>query len=204
MSDAVLPKFPGLKWGTVKTAMWSTKVQKSASGRELRASYYSYPDWKISLGYEVLRSGALAELQTMVGFFNARKGSYDSFLYEDPEDYAATNQQFGVTAAGKTQYQLLRSLGGFMEPATAPKLTGAVIPAIYKAGVLQTLGVDYTLSNAGVVTFLTAPAAGQQLTWSGEFYLRVRFLQDSADFERFLYQLWALKKIELKTVKDDQ
>lgn len=204
MSDAVFPQMPGIKWGSVKTPTWSTRVQKSVNGRELRASFYSYPDWKISLSYEVLRSGTLAELQTMIGFFNARKGSFDSFLYEDPEDFAVTDQSFGITASGVTQYQLLRSYGGFIEPVTAPKLSGPVVPAIYVGGALQTLGTHYTLSSKGVVTFLTAPAGGQALTWSGEFYLRVRFVQDSADFERFLHQLWALKKIEIKTVKDDQ
>lgn len=197
MSNAVFPSMPGIKWGSVKTPMWSTKVQKAASGRELRAAYFSYPLYKFSLSYEVLRSGALAELQTLVGFFNARQGSFDSFCYQDPEDNTVTAQQFAVAVAGQTQYQLVRSYGGYVEPVLA--LNGA--PAIYVGGVLQTPGTHYTVSSLGLVTFIAQPAAGQALTWSGGFYYRVRFLQDSADFERFLYQLWSLKKIEFQTVK---
>lgn len=202
MSQVVLPAMPGLKWGSVKTPMWSTKIQRSASGRELRAAYFSAPLYKISLSYEVLRSGALAELQTMIGFFNSRRGSFESFRYWDPEDHSVTNQNFGVVVAGQTQYQLVRTYGGFIEAVLAPELSGAGTPVISVNGVVKTAGTHYTLSDDGVVTFATAITAGHALTWSGDFYYRVRFAQDSADFERFLYQLWSLKKIELQTTKD--
>lgn len=189
---------PGIKWGSTKTPIWSTKVQKSASGRELRAAYYSQPIWKFSLSYEVLRANALAELQTLVGFFNARQGSFDSFLYEDPEDNTAVQESFGITSSTTQSYQLLRALGGHLEAVIALKGT----PSIYVNGVLKTAGTDYTLSAAGVVTFTAAQTNGKSLTWSGGFYRRVRFLQDSADFERFMHQLWSLKKIEFQTTKD--
>ncbi len=202
MSQAVFPTMPGLKWGSVKTPMWSTKIQRSASGRELRAAYYSAPLWKISLSYEVLRSGALAELETLVGFFNARKGSFDNFLYRDPEDNAVVNQSFGIAATGQTQYQLVRTYGGYVEPVLAPKLTGAGAVVISVNGVPQTAGTHYTLGVDGLVTFLTPLTPSHALSWSGDFYYRVRFVQDSADFERFLHQLWALKKIEIQTTKD--
>lgn len=204
MTAAIFPTMPGLKWGTVKTPMWSTGIQKAASGRELRGAFYSFPRYKISLGYEVLRSGALAELQTMVGFFNARKGSFESFLYLDPEDNAVVNQQFGVGVSGQTQYQLVRAYGGNAEPVLAPQLVvhGGADPVIMVNGVVQTSGC--TVAEFGVVTFASAPAVGAVLSWSGSYYWRCRFMQDSADFDRFLYQLWALKKIELITLKDTE
>ena len=202
MSQAVFPFMPGLKWGSVKTPMWSTKIQRAASGRELRASYYSAPLYKISLSYEVLRSSALAELQTMVGFFNVRRGSFDSFRYFDPEDNAVIGQAFGTGNGVRTQFQLVRSYGGFVEPVLAPELTGLGAVSIAVNGVVQTLGPHYTLSAGGLVTFTSPPPNGHALTWTGQFYYRVRFLQDSADFERFLHQLWSLKKIELQTTRD--
>lgn len=201
MTAAIFPAMPGLKWGTVKTPMWSTGIQKTASGRELRAAFYSYPLYKISLSYEVLRSNALAELQAMVGFFNARQGSFESFLYLDPEDNAVLSQPFGVGVAGQTQYQLVRAYGGYVEPVQAPQLAvhGGTDPVVMVNDVVQTAGV--TVAEDGLVTFSTAPATGAVLSWSGGYYWRCRFAQDSADFERFLHQLWALKKIELRTVK---
>lgn len=197
MSNAVFPTLPGLKWGLTKTPVWSTKVQQAASGRELRASYFSYPLWKFSLGYEVLRANALAELQTLIGFFNARQGSFDSFLYEDPDDKSVSNQVFGVAATGQTQYQLARDFGGFVEPVIAPKGT----PVIMVAGVPKVAGTDYTISSSGLVNFITALTAGQSLSWTGEFYFRCRFLHDTTEFEQFMRHLWAAKKIEFQSVK---
>jgi uncharacterized protein (TIGR02217 family) len=123
MSNAVFPTLPGLAWGVTKTPIWSTKVQRAASGRELRASYYSYPLWKFQLNYEVLRANALAELQTLVGFFNARQGSFDTFLYEDRDDKSVTDQAFGIATPAQSQYQLVRDFGGYVEPVLAPKGT---------------------------------------------------------------------------------
>lgn len=195
MSDAVLPTFPGLKWGTTKTPMWSTRVQKSASGRELRASFYSYPIYKFSLSYEVLRGNGLAELQQLIGFFNARQGSYDTFLFQDPDDNSVTLQSIGLGDGTKTKFQLVRAMGGFVEPVFA--LNGT--PSIYKNGTLMASG--YTINSTGLVTFTTAPANGDTLTWSGSFYYRCRFAQDSTEFEQFLKQLWNAKKIEFFSVK---
>ena len=122
MGNAIFPTLPGLKWGVTKTPIWSTQVQKSTSGRELRAGYYSYPLWKFSLSFEVLRNKqGLAELEELAGFFNARRGSLESFLYEDPTDNTVTNQLIGMATNGQTQFQLLRSFGGFIEPVMAVK-----------------------------------------------------------------------------------
>lgn len=197
MSNAVFPSLPGIKWGSTRTPFWSTKVQTSASGRELRAGYWSHPRWKYSLSYEVLRANALQELQQLVGFFNARQGMLDTFLYDDPDDNTATAQAFGIVQAGVTQYQLARSYGGWVEPVIAPKAN----PVIKAGSTTLTPGTHYTLGNNGVVNLLGGASAGQSLTWTGGFYWRCRFLHDSADFEQFLYQLWSAKKIEFQTVK---
>lgn len=193
MSDAVFPSLPGLKWGRRKTPHFSTIVRRAVTGREVRAARMSYPLWDFVLGYEVLRAGAEAELQTLVDFFCARKGSFDSFLYTDPSDCVVSGQQFGTGDGVTTQFQLVRSLAalGFLEPVM--NLNGA--PVIFKDGIEQTSG--YTVSATGMVTFSVAPAASAALTWSGGFYFRCRFLRDAADFDNFLEDLWENKKVEL-------
>lgn len=57
------------------------------------------------------------------------------------------------------------TLGDGFDPVYA--LSGS--PSIYVAGVLKTVGTDYTLSTTGLVTFTVAPASGAALTWSGSF-----------------------------------
>lgn len=197
MSNAVFPTLPGLSWNVHKELMWKTKIQETVSGKELRAAWMKYPKWKYSLSYEVLRANVAAELQNLVGFFNSRNGSYDSFLYHDPDDNSVTNYQFGTGDGSTKDFQLVRAYGGFVEP--VQNLNGS--PSIYKAGVLQATVSDYNLGATGIVSFVTAPANGAALTWTGSFYCRVRFAQDKADFNQFLYQLWELKKLEFISQK---
>lgn len=198
MGNAIFPTFPGLKWGRKKTAVWSTGTQKSASGREFRTAYYSYPQWRFSLSFEVLRTKAsVNELEQLAGFFNARKGSFESFLYEDPTDNAVTDQAIGNTVQGVTRYQLVRSMGGFIEPVLAVKER----PAVKVGGVALTYGRDYTVTDKGVLVFNTPQTPGRPITWTGGFYFRVRFTSDTVDFENVLGSLWAAKKIEFTSVK---
>lgn len=198
MSNLVFPKLPGLAWGVKKTPVWRTNVQTSANGREVRAAYYSYPQWKFTLSFEVLRTkGAVNELETLAAFFNRHKGSFESFLYEDPNDNQAVRQSLGRVIPGKRDYQLLRNIGGFTEPVTA--LNGR--PEIWVGNVRRTYGRDYVIDeNTGVLRFL-ADMPTAEITWSGRFYYRVRFADDSADFENFIGRLWRAKKIELVSVK---
>lgn len=198
MGNAVFPEFPGLKWGRKKTAVWSTGTQKSASGREFRTAYYAYPQWRFSLSFEVLRTKAsVNELEKLAGFFNARKGSFESFLYEDPADNAVTDQPVGNTVQGVARYQLVRSMGGFIEPVSAVKER----PAVKVGGTALAYGRDYTVTDKGVLVFNTPQPPGRPITWTGGFYFRVRFTSDTVDFENVLGSLWAAKKIEFTSVK---
>ncbi|HGP4585153.1 TPA: DUF2460 domain-containing protein [Neisseria meningitidis] len=198
MGNAIFPTFPGLKWGRKKTAVWSTGTQKSASGREFRTAYYTYPQWRFSLSFEVLRTKAsVNELEQLAGFFNARKGSFESFLYEDPTDNAVTDQAIGNTVQGVTRYQLVRSMGGFIEPVLAVKER----PSVKVGGVSLTYGRDYTVTDKGVLVFNTPQPPNSLITWTGGFYFRVRFTSDTVDFENVLGSLWTAKKIEFTSVK---
>lgn len=121
MSDALFPTLPGLKWGVVKTPSYSTANLRAASGRSTRGSFQAYPAWRFTLSYEFLRGGnGYDELQELVGFFNARRGGWDTFLYRDPSDYTVTDQALGVGDSVTTEFRFVRSLGGFVEPVLAP------------------------------------------------------------------------------------
>jgi uncharacterized protein (TIGR02217 family) len=197
MSDAVFPSLPGLKWNIKRAPIWKTNSAESVSGKEMSVSLMTYPLRRYSLAYEVLRAGAEAELQTLEGFFNLRRGRHDTWLYNDPDDYTVTDQSFGTGNGTTTAFALARTRGGFTEPVQS--LNSA--PVIMSAGVTKTLTTDYTISTLGVVTFVTPPADGAALTWSGTYYWRCRFLQDMAEFDQFLQDLWQLQRLEFRTVK---
>lgn len=195
MTLAVFPALPGLSWNVIKSPEWNTAIQRSVSGKELRVALYSYPTWKFSLSYEVLRAGSEQELQVLMGFFNARKGAFEPFLFDDPTDNTVTGQIFGYGDGVQTKFQLSRQITGIenIEPVFATNGT----PHVFITGAETTA---WSVSN-GLVTFSSPPPTGSVLTWTGGFYFRVRFDKDSADFDNFMYRLWQLKKLELVTFK---
>jgi uncharacterized protein (TIGR02217 family) len=196
MSNSILPSFPGLTWNVMRTPIFNTAVKSSVSMREFRASLTAYPVWQYKLTYEVLRArSALPEMQQLAGFFLQRSGSFDTWLYTDPDDNTVALQGFGVGDGTTTQFQLVRSFGGFTEPIY--DINGT--PSIYKAGVLQ--GSGYSINATGLVTFTVAPTGGQALTWTGSYYFRCRFLKDQLEFNQFMKQFWELRTMEFKTVK---
>lgn len=192
MSSLVFPSLPGLSWGIKRTPVWNTLVKKTPSGREFRGRLQNTPLRQYSLQYEVLRAGAgMGEVQQLEGFFNQVAGSWDTFLYNDPDDNTAVNQAFGIGDGVSTQFQLVRTRGGFVEP-------------VYDFNGAPTLSSGdgaLAAANGGRVVYATPPAAGTLLTWSGAYYWRCRFLQDTTEFSQFLHDLWEAKKVEFITVK---
>lgn len=199
MSNAIFPVLPGLQWEFTRTPVHNTSVTTTVSGREYRSRRMASPRYKYKGAYEFLRDGAQAieELKPLLGFFNARAGRFDDWLFDDPDDNAVTAQAFGTGDGTTTTFQLVRTLGGNVEPVYAVNNA----PLIYKAAVLQTEGTHYSVNATGGVTFVTAPAAAAALTWTGAFYWRCRFVDDQLEFNKFMQQLWALKKCEFITVK---
>jgi len=198
MSNVVWPTLPGLGWSVIKTPKWNTKIQTGVSGREQRTAMAAYPIYSFSLFYEILRGGSPnLELEKLMGFFLARQGSYDNFLFTDANDNAVTAQSIGSGNASTTAFQLTRTFGagGFLY--TEPTMNINSTPSIYLNGVLKTVTTDYTINSTGMVTFTTPPGIGVAVTWTGSYYYRCRFVKDSSDFEQFMQNLWTLKQCDL-------
>lgn len=180
----------------MRAPIWSTTKKSSVSGRQFRTANYSFPRYKYTMSFSVLRQGgSFTELMQLVGLFNQCQGDFDTFLWTDPDDNSVTTQGFGVGDGSSRLFQLVRVWGGFVEPVYATNSA----PLIYVAGTLKTAGADYTVSSTGLVTFTSAPTAGQAITWTGTYYRRCNFSQPSHDYNKFMAQLWDLKKLEIET-----
>ncbi len=194
MSQLVFPAFPGQTFAARSVVAPPVSIKTTPSLREFRARDASVPRYLYSLGFEFLRvSQALAEYQTLVGFFNRVGGTFDDWLFQDPEDNLATNELFGIGDGVTATFQLGRTSGSFFEPIYGPGsgLTFTV------AGVAN----GATVSPLGQVTFAAAPAAGAQLRWSGPYYWRCRFTAETLDFTRSFSTFLEAKKVEFRTVK---
>lgn len=155
MSNALFPRLPGqtLKVGKKPTG-GSTIIQTSTSGKETRISLWSIPTWDFTVSYDHIRqrepyqyigqvpvAAALAgstlisdDLKALAGFFLARQGSFDSWLFDDPTDDFIAQQQLGNGNGSLTTFQISRPFGEFSEPIqninpnSAPVLAGAWSP----------------------------------------------------------------------------
>lgn len=193
MSNAVFPTLAGRGWDISKAPQFNTMPRRSASGYEYRAALMVYPLYKFTLKFDVLRDDTENnELKTLIGFFNSRLGAFDSFLYTDDADKAITTQSIGTGTGALATFQLVRSYGGFVEP--VHNVNGAA--QIYVNGVLKTLTTDYTISSTGMVTFVTPPANGLAVMWSGSYYYRCRFLDDTISPSQFVQNMYTLSKLE--------
>lgn len=213
MTEAIFPTLPGLTWNNQKTPQFATRSQRSVSGKLARASLAAAPIYRFSLAYEFLRAGAEAELQTLLGFFLARLGAGESFLYADPSDSVAVNVRFGTGDGTTRSFQLIRSLGPWSEPVAhvAELFVGrrmwaadarvamwprqSSTPLMWSAARDYADG-DYSLAASGLLTFNVAPQPGEPLYWSGTYYHRCRFKDDEQDFGKFMDKLWSNKKVE--------
>lgn len=197
MSQLIFPKLPGQSWPVGRTVLAPpVKIKVTPSRREFRARDSTLPLYRYSLPFEFLRKTAAAQdWQTLMGFFNRVGGTFDDWLFDDEDDNTCVDQLIGVGDGVTTQFQIGRTLGGFIEP-----LYGGV----NGAAVIKVSGSVWTptsISSNGVVTLAFAPSAGSQIRWSGKFFWRCRFSSESLDFTKSTGVFYEAKKVEFITVK---
>lgn len=201
MTVSLFPTLAGVTYPVKKSPIWDTDVTRAISGKRTTLARMSYPTYAFELPISFLRTAAAyAEFQDLMAFYNTVQGRANLFRFNDPDDNTATAQGFGTGDGATTEFQLVRAITGlsfsWVDPVYYP-----VTAAIYKNAVLQTLGVNYTISTTGLVTFTVAPAAAAALTWTGTFNWLVRFDDDSQSFEQFVSNIFELKALRFSSEK---
>lgn len=186
MSVSVYPDLAGAQVEVERTPVYDTVVQRESNGRELRVARQTAARYRYSISYNFLRQdGASDEYATLSNFFATHKGSWDSFLFTDPKESTYAGAFLGTGDGTSTVF--------YMRDSSFERIGAANgSPAIYKAGALQTITTHYTQDlTTGKITFVTAPTAGQALTWDGSFYRRVRFSTDDLQTNRVAGRVWS-------------
>ena len=219
MTLPVFPALAGQGWSVHKKPSFSTVVAEHVSGREARYANYAHPVWQFEVSVDALDGTASAQygglgaqsLQSLMGLFLQAQGRFGTFLYYDPTDYQVVNQPFGTGDGTTSAFALTRTLGGFVEPVTAPVLApttlyfpagqsaAATAPAILANGAAVAAS-GYSIAN-GVVSFAAAPGAGVALSWSGFFGFLCRFDGDDLDFEQFMANLWSASSVKFRSLR---
>lgn len=200
MSNFIFPTFQGWSWGKTITPEWSTTIYESDSGKETRIQHWKYPRYRIVLKYNFLTDNTTpgflekGEIERLQGFFNAVGGSFDDFLYLNDTENSVENQTFGVGDGQTKIFQLVRNHPYWAEP-----INGIVEPPkIFIDGIETT---EFSVDSYGVVTFNEPPEAKSVLSWTGKYYFRVRFDEDSIELSRTWDGLWEGIEVSMVTVK---
>jgi hypothetical protein len=210
---------PGLTYSKVRRPKHNVSVQTHQSGGEVRMSYWSEPLWEWDLTYEVLRDGfrmgrAWDELKQIEGCLLACTGSLSGMSFYDDDDHSAVQTLVCNTNGTESWFSLYRYRGTVKE--------GQSYLGAESIGFLDTtqpfnLYVDgglvdvsdpvwgYTLNTTTPknqqVRFNSVPPAGHVVTCDMSWLFYVRFQTDSLDLEKFMHQLWGLRKVTLMSLR---
>lgn len=208
MSTQVFPTLTGIGYPIPRRPVWDTTKQQNVSGKETRLGNFTFPLYQWDLVYNAIRQGsvhgtAYTELATLMGFYNARQGSFDSFLFTDPDDNSVTTQSLGTGDGTTLAFQLVRTFGGFVEPVLAPN----AVSNVRVNGVLKTVGTDYSISSwgsttPGIITFVVAPGNTLSITCDMTYYFPCRFVDDEVDFNKWISNMYEVKKLSIQSVKN--
>ena len=179
-------RFPfAVALGAVGGPRRRTEIVTLVSGREERNSPWadSLRRWDAGPGVK-----SLDDLNTLIAFFEARRGRLHGFRFRDPIDNrscapsqapGALDQLIGTGDGAGTDFQLVKHYASGGESWTrtiARPVEGTVIVAV--DGVETEAAVDHA---AGLVSFAAPPATGTEITAGFAFDCPVRFDTDQLD-----------------------
>ena len=180
-------RFPAsLSFGSIGGPERRTDVVTLANGFEERNTPWAHSRRRYDAG---LGMRSLDDVETLIAFFEARRGQMHGFRWKDWSDYksgrasagiAFDDQVIAVADGVARSFQLVKTYrsGAFtyVRPITKP-VAGTVRVGIEQDELRE--GVEYEVDPAsGLVSFTHAPAATMQINAGFEFDVPVRFDTD--------------------------
>ena len=188
-----------------------TDVVLLGSGREERNARWASSRRRFDAGYGVK---TLAAIQSVIAFFEERRGRLYGFRWRDRLDYkscppsanpAATDQMIGTGDGAARVFQLVKAYGGAFAPyarVIAKPVDASVRVAV--GGIEKMSGVDFdTDPTTGLVTFRAghAPTSAALVTAGYLFDVPVRFDTDFLEVDLAAFEAGELPKIPLVEIK---
>jgi uncharacterized protein (TIGR02217 family) len=181
-------RFPAnLSYGSLGGPQRLTEIVTLANGHEERSTPWAHARRKYDAGFG-LRS--LDDLETLLAFFEARRGQLHAFRWKDWTDYKSCalaaeisplDQRLGLGDGVQTQFPLIKRYASgtqeYLRPIKKP-VENMVLVAV--GGDPKVLGMEYWVDHAtGIVTFTLAPDIGAEVTAGFEFDVPARFDSDA-------------------------
>lgn len=180
---------------------FNTRVNVLGSGYEQRNIQWEASRWRGNLGNKIVDE---AVKDYLLSFFRARRGRAQGFLYKDWTDYKVTDAVLYPTGDFTMQLAVPYEPSGnlYLRDITKPKASA------FSMKLNGSPFVDFTLDDTtGIITFTDSepPDSSDLLTWTGEYYVPVRF--DTDEFlaspaiirdDSAVYELGALPIVEIR------
>lgn len=174
---------------------FNTQVLRLDSAAHEAIERWSNPKYKWDVSYGLHKPNQIAAL---LRFFNARRGSSNTFKFKDPLDYAscevgqttetsqegqavsATDQVLGTGDASNKIFQAVKKYedggGAYSTTRTITKLVDGTVVVALDGTPTAAFSVDLT---TGEITMNSAPGSGVIVTAGFEFYCHVMFSEET-------------------------
>ena len=164
-----------------------TDIATLASGFEERNARWAESRRSYDAGLGVR---SLVDLQTVLAFFEERRGKLHGFRFRDPFDHASgtigqppspTDQSLGLGDGSTLSFQLLKTYGSAHAPykRTITKPVRDSVSVALDGTQTTSFSMDW---DSGLLTFDSAPANGAAITAGYQFDVPVRFDTDRLEF----------------------
>lgn len=147
-------------WYSNLEPTWEIKEHKTASGRRRALCTQTLPTYTFSLEFPALTD---EEMQTLLDFHAARRGSFEPFYYKDPLHHRFEDRELEKQADGT--YHCYINKGELLE--TAPYVDNVTVK------VDGEINTDYEITD-GCIAFRSGNVEGK-VTVSYDYYYQVTF-----------------------------
>lgn len=182
-----------------------TEIVTLGSGREERNQRWAMSRRRYDAGSGVRNRD---DLNTVVAFFEERRGRLYGFRYRDPLDHkscapsdtpAATDQLLGVGDGVETDFALIKRYGDAFLPYDRPiALPVAGSLAVTVNGIARVEGADFSVLD-GAITFFphAVPQTGDAVEAGFQFDVPVRFDTDRLEISLSSFRAGAIPSIPI-------
>lgn len=188
------------------TPGFSTAIVTTASGHEQRNADWASGRLRFDAGPGVRSQ---ADLETLTGFFRARRGAARGFRFRDPLDHSsmamtgaptANDQLLGSGDGSRTSFPLIKTYGEGPE-AEQRRITRPE-PSSVRVAVNGVIADAWTLGDAGIVHFAIAPPPGTLVTAGFHFDVPVRFAEDTLLLDAGQWQAGDVPSVPLIEIRE--
>lgn len=211
----LFPPLLGLSLEYTMRPTFSTIVQTGTDRSTTRLSLDPYPLWEYDLTFghvsdspadiaanPATNPASQTPYMQILGLFLACGARRDTFLLDlarftrRTTDSTVTQGQIGIGDGARTAFQLVRSIGGFLDLIENP-VAASVLVFTRPGGGGAITPVSFTLGSNGLVTLAAPPAAGAIVTANFNWLHRMRFTQDAEEFNALWFQMYTRDKLKL-------